>query len=238
MNNNINYNKFLRQITLSGFGVEKQLLLNNAKVLIIGAGGLGCPALLYLAAAGVGTLGLVDFDLVEMSNLHRQILYGVSDVGKSKVAVAAKKVNLLHPEVNINCYDERITIDNIASIIKDYDIILDGTDDVDTKYLINDTCFNMNIPLVFGSIYQYEGQVAIFNGKDALSNYRKLFPTPPASDSIFTCNVMGVLGVLPGIIGTIQASETIKTLTGIGDTLLNKLLIINILKNTFYEIDL
>ena len=233
-------NRYQRQLQLTGFGKEAQEKLSVAKILMIGAGGLGCPALQYLVGAGVGTLGIVDFDTVSITNLHRQTLYTTDDLGKFKVEVAAKKLNALNPEIKIVNYPTQLTNQNALDIFKDYDIIIDGTDNFSTRYLVNDACVLLDKPLIYGAVMRFEGQVGVFNleNKGIKTNYRDLFPTPPDAASAPSCNEVGVLGVLPGIIGTWQASEAIKIVAGIGSSLANKILTINLLHNTTYEFQL
>lgn len=227
--NNEEIRRYSRHLSMDGFGIEEQNKLKSAQVLIIGCGGLGCPLALYLAAAGVGTIGLVDHDKVELSNLQRQVLFGTQDIGKYKVAVAADKLLQLNNHVNVNQYPVKIMKSNALEIAEDYDIIVDGTDNFPTRYLINDLCVILGKLNVHGSISQFEGQVSVFNGllEDGTRgvNYRDLFPSPPSVNSVPNCAEAGVLGVLPGIIGSMQASEVIKLITGIGSPLINKLFI-------------
>lgn len=237
------YDRYHRQIILPEFGTEGQQKLMNAKVLVIGAGGLGCPALQYLAAAGVGKLGIVDDDVVALHNLHRQVLYSVNDIGKSKAETAARILNRLNPEIKISSYDERLTNANTLDIFNDYDLIIDGTDNFSTRYMINDACVLLNKPLVYGAISQFEGQVAVFNpqplkGSGEAVNYRDIFPDPPKEDEVLNCAEAGVLGVLPGIIGTMMANEAIKYFTGIGELLAGQLLSFNALNNQVYLLTL
>ncbi len=243
MKTNISYERYQRQVILKGFGEAGQQKLLQAKVLVIGAGGLGCPALQYLAAAGVGTIGIVDDDVISLSNLHRQVLYATDDIGYSKVEVAVSKLWRLNPEVRINPYKIRLENSNALGILKQYDWVIDGTDNFASRYMINDACFLLNKPLIYGAVSQYEGQVTIFNphplkGNERGVNYRDLFPTPPKDGEVLNCAEAGVLGVLPGIIGTMQAAEAIKLITGIGTPLINKLLTYNVLTNEIYEVDL
>ncbi len=225
--------KYDRHILLSEIGMEGQERLKAGKVLVIGAGGLGCPMLQYLAAAGVGTIGIIDFDVIEATNLQRQILYSEDDIGKNKVAVATKKIQALNPLIDIIPHHEKLTSENAISIIKDYDIIADGTDNFATRYLVNDACVTLEKVLVFGSIFKFEGQVTVFNcppNKDSNAGgptYRCLFPTPPPPDQVPNCGEAGVLGVLPGIVGSIQANEIIKLIIGVGTPLAGKLLLID-----------
>lgn len=212
-----------RHTIIPGFGIEGQKKLKAARVLIIGAGGLGSPAGLYLAAAGIGTIGVLDFDEVEVSNLHRQVIFGVEDVGKLKVEAFKKRLQSLNPHIRIITHNTRLTSENALEIFKNYDVIADGTDNFPTRYLVNDASVLTGIPNVFASISQFEGQVSVFNytGKNGVTgpNYRDLFPTPPDPGLIPNCAEGGVLGVLPGIIGTLQALEVIKVVTGIGEPL-------------------
>src|SRR6185437_2845423 len=217
-----------------------QQKLRKAKVFIAGAGGLGCPALLYLAASGVGCIGIADDDFVSLNNLHRQVLFSTEDIGKPKVFVAKNKINQLNPEVNIVGYQERLTNLNALNILKDYDVIIDGTDNFPVKYMLNDACVLLDKPLIYGAVSKFEGQVGILNVADEQKikcNYRDLFPQPP-TEQILNCSEEGVLGTLTGIIGAMQANETIKLLTGIGVPLINQLLIYNSLNNQSYTIEI
>lgn len=236
------YDRYQRQIILPEFGTEGQRKLMNAKILVIGAGGLGCPALQYLAAAGVGTLGIVDDDVVALHNLHRQVLYSVNDIGLSKAGTAARILKQLNPEIKISSYNERLANANALDILNDYDLIIDGTDNFSTRYMINDACVLLNKPLVYGAISQFEGQVAVFNyttnENEPAVNYRDIFPHPPKEDEVLNCAEAGVLGVLPGIIGTMMASEAIKYFTGIGELLAGQLLSFNALNNQVYLLTL
>jgi adenylyltransferase/sulfurtransferase len=215
--------RYNRHIIIPEFGLEAQQKLKAAKVLVIGSGGLGSPLLLYLAAAGVGTLGIVDFDVVDDSNLQRQVLFGVSEVGKPKVEAAKQRLQQLNPHINIVTYNTQFTSHNALDILKDYDVVADGTDNFPTRYLVNDASVLLVKPNVYASIFQFEGQVSVFNYQDADGNYgpnyRDLYPTPPPPGLVPSCAEGGVLGVLPGIIGSLQASEVIKVITGVGDTL-------------------
>ncbi|MFK7950310.1 MAG: molybdopterin-synthase adenylyltransferase MoeB [Saprospiraceae bacterium] len=225
--NNSEKSRYHRHLILPNFGMEGQLKLKSARVLVVGAGGLGCPVLQYLVAAGVGNIGIVDFDVVDESNLQRQILYSVDDVGLAKVEVAKRKLLALNPHINITTFQEKLTNENIERIFENFDIIADGTDNFDTRYLINDACVLLNKISVFGSVFRFEGQVAVFNylQKDGnrSTNYRDLYPEPPEAGLIPNCAEGGVLGVLPGIIGSMQANEVIKVITGIGEPLVNQL---------------
>lgn len=204
-------------------GLKGQEKLSEAKVLVIGAGGLGCPALLYLSAAGVGTIGVIDFDKVELHNLHRQILYITEDVGKLKASIAAEKLKKQNPHNNILVFDEMLSETNAEKIISQFDIVVDGSDNFLTRYLVNDTCVKLNLPLVYGSILKFEGQVAVFNYKGG-KNLRDIFPEPPNAEDVPNCDENGVLGTLPGIIATMMAQETLKLIVG-EEVLKNQLLI-------------
>jgi len=237
------YERYHRQIILPEFGEEGQQKLLRAKVLVIGAGGLGCPALQYLAAAGIGTIGIVDDDVVALNNLHRQVLYSVNDIGVSKAERAKQILQQLNPDIKIISYDERLTTQNALVIIDEFDIVIDGTDNFSTRYMINDACVLLNTPLVYGAISQFEGQVSIFStqkpeGSNEAVNYRDLFPDPPKDGEVLNCAEAGVLGVLPGIIGTMMANETIKLITGIGEALINQLLTYNALNNQTFLLNL
>ncbi|MBS1596439.1 MAG: molybdopterin-synthase adenylyltransferase MoeB [Bacteroidetes bacterium] len=215
--------RYNRHIIIPGFGIEAQQKLKEAKVLVVGSGGLGSPLLLYLAAAGVGTIGIVDFDVVDDSNLQRQVLFGVSEVGKPKVEAAKERLQQLNPHISILTYNTQLTSQNALDIIKDYDVVADGTDNFPTRYLVNDASVILGKPNVYASIFQFEGQVSVFNYTDASGNtgpnYRDLYPTPPPPGLVPNCAEGGVLGVLPGIIGSLQANEVIKVITGVGETL-------------------
>ncbi|UII25101.1 molybdopterin-synthase adenylyltransferase MoeB [Fulvivirga maritima] len=228
-------NQYSRQLILNGFGKEKQEALKAASVLVVGAGGLGCPALLYLAAAGVGTLGIIDGDVVEASNLHRQILYTHDDIGKNKAECAAKRLQANNPFIDVTVYKEALDKSNALEIITHYDLVIDGTDNFPTRYLINDACVILNRPFVYGAIAQFEGQVGVFNYKNG-PTYRCLFPEPPLPGTVASCAEAGVIGVLPGLIGTYQAMEAIKMVTGIGQVRAGSLLVINTLENTQYTL--
>lgn len=237
------YERYHRQIILPEFGEEGQLKLLKAKVLVIGAGGLGCPALQYLTAAGVGMIGVVDDDVVSLNNLHRQVLYSVNDIGLSKAETAVTILQRLNPEIKIIAYNERLGNQNALTLLGQFDIIIDGTDNFSTRYMINDACVLLNKPLVYGAISQFEGQVSVFNlqpleESNEAVNYRDLFPDPPKDGEVLNCAEAGVLGVLPGIIGTMMANETIKLITGIGEPLINQLWAFNALTNQVYQLNL
>ena len=218
--------RYNRHIILSDVGQQGQDKLSDAKVLVVGAGGLGCPVLQYLTAAGIGTLGIIDFDIVEESNLQRQILFGTESLGTNKAIAAKKRLEDLNPTINIEAITERLTSKNALSLFKEYDLIVDGTDNFATRYLVNDTAILTNKPFVYGAIYKFEGQVSVFNYKDGPS-YRCLFPIPPKEGSVANCSEVGVLGVLPGIIGTMMANEVIKIILEFDQVLSGKLLCYN-----------
>ena len=220
--------RYSKQTILPEVGIEGQEQLCAAKVLMIGAGGLGCPVLQYLVAAGVGEIGIADGDTVDISNLQRQVLYTEPEIGQLKVSVAEKKLTALNPNVKIKTYPFFIDGTNALDLIRDYDIIVDGSDNFATRYLINDACVILNKPMVSGAIYKFEGQVSVFNYNNG-PTYRCIFPEPPGADESPNCAEIGVIASLPGIIGTIQANEVIKIITGIGNVLSGKLLVINTL---------
>jgi adenylyltransferase/sulfurtransferase len=233
-------NRYSRQMSLKGFGETGQEKLAGARIFIAGAGGLGCPALLYLAAAGVGTLGLADDDVVSLNNLHRQVLFTTEDVAKFKVEAASEKIRLINPEVEFVSFPEKLTNQNAIKILKDFDLVIDGTDNFPSKYLINDACALLSKPLIYGSVSKFEGQIAVFNCADEEGkkcNYRDLFLHPP-HERIFSCAEEGVLGTTTGIIGIMQANEAIKIITGIGKPLINQLMIFNSQTNESFILDI
>lgn len=223
--------RYNRQIILSEMGLAGQVKLKTAKVLMIGAGALGCSVLQYLVAAGVGHIGIVDDDCVAISNLHRQILYSINDLNRLKVIVAKEKLEILNPYTSIAPYPERLTSGNADQICAPYDLVIDGSDNFPTRYLVNDTCVSLNKPLIFGSILKFEGQVSVFNWEGG-PNYRDLFPEAPPDGEVGNCSEIGVIGVLPGIIGAYMANEAIKIICGIGENLSGKLMRLNTLENT------
>ena len=229
--------RYSRHLLLEEVGLEGQEKLKEAKVLVIGAGGLGCPVLLYLAAAGVGTIGVIDFDTIDASNLQRQTLFSTDDVGRSKAEVAKEKLNANNPFINVIAYNEELTNKNSLEIFSAFDIIVDGTDNFHTRYMVNDACLIANKPFVYGAIHKFEGQVSVFNYQEG-PTYRCLFPNPPEAGSIPSCSEVGVVGILPGIIGTQQANEVIKIILGIGKVLSGRLMIYNALQSSFMEIKL
>lgn len=232
--------RYGRQLVLPGFGVEAQKKLKQARVLVIGAGGLGIPVLQYLVAAGIGTLGVVDFDTVELSNLHRQVIYRPSDEGSLKVIVTKQWLSQLNPHVTFNAYPVKLTQNNVEDLFKEYDIIVDGTDNIPTRLLINDVCVKLGKPTIYGAIFRFEGQVSVFNLKDETGrcspNYRDLFPHSMNDQGIPNCAEAGVIGLLPGIVGNFQAMEVLKIVTGIGEPLAGKLLMIDTLGSTTHII--
>ncbi len=223
----VELSRYARHITIPEFGMEGQLKLKEAKVLVIGSGGLGSPVLLYLAAAGVGHIGIVDFDIVEDSNLQRQVLFNVNDVGKFKAETAKARLEALNPYIDIAVYETRFSTENARELVQQYDVVADGTDNFPTRYLVNDACVLEGKTNVYASIFQFEGQVSVFNylKEDGTRgpNYRDLFPEPPPPGLVPNCAEGGVLGVLPGIIGSMQASEVIKVITGVGEPLVGRL---------------
>src|SRR5712691_4829131 len=229
--------RYSRHLIMPEVGVEGQRKLKAAKVLCIGAGGLGSPAAMYLAAAGVGTLGMVDFDVVDFSNLQRQILHGTPDVGRSKLASARDRLNALNPNVTIETHEIALSSQNALELFEPYDVILDGTDNFPTRYLVNDACVLLGKPNAYGSIFRFEGQASVFATKDGPC-YRCLYPEPPPPGLVPSCAEGGVLGVLPGIIGTIQATETLKLIMGIGQPLIGRFLIYDALRMRFRELKL
>ncbi|PYO83946.1 MAG: molybdenum cofactor biosynthesis protein MoeB [Gemmatimonadetes bacterium] len=229
--------RYSRHLILPDVGVEGQKKLKAARVLLVGAGGLGSPAALYLAAAGVGTLGLVDFDVVDKTNLQRQILHGTSAVGTPKLESARARIQDLNPNVQVETFETRLTSENALDIIREFDVVADGTDNFPTRYLVNDACVLLGKPNVYGSIFRFEGQASVFYAKEGPC-YRCLYAEPPPAGLVPSCAEGGVLGVLPGIIGSIQAMETIKLIVGAGEPLIGRLLLFDALKLQFRELKL
>ena len=227
--------RYARHLVLPEVGTDGQRKLKSSSVLLVGTGGLGSPVALYLAAAGIGRIGLVDFDRVDYSNLQRQIIHGTEDVGRPKIESAAESIRSVNPFVHIDRYDEALTSDNAMRIGGDYDIIIDGTDNFATRYLVNDVCVLLNKPNCYGSIFRFEGQASVFGLGDGPC-YRCLYPQPPDPGLIPNCAEGGVLGILPGIIGTIQATEAIKIILGVGDSLSGRLLLLDALEMRFREL--
>jgi adenylyltransferase/sulfurtransferase len=229
--------RYSRHLIMPEVGVEGQRKLKAAKVLCIGAGGLGSPVAMYLAAAGVGTIGIVDFDVVDFSNLQRQILHGTPDVGRSKLASAKDKLNAINPEVEVRTHEVALSSQNALELFEPYDVIVDGTDNFPTRYLVNDACVLLGKPNAYGSIFRFEGQASVFGTADGPC-YRCLYPEPPPPGLVPSCAEGGVLGVLPGIIGVIQATETVKLIMGIGEPLIGRFLIYDALRMKFRELKL
>jgi Dinucleotide-utilizing enzymes involved in molybdopterin and thiamine biosynthesis family 2 len=233
---------YSRHFGLPGFNSESQQKLRNARVLIIGVGGLGCPTALYLAGAGVGTIALCDPDEVSITNLHRQILFNTIDIGEKKVSIASQRLKIVNPYIHIETFSEAATIELLDEIISKYDIVIDCTDNFSSKYAINDACEATKVPLVYGSIFQFEGQVSVFHYPTLISNkgisYRDLYPDAPPEELAQNCGEAGVMGVLPGIIGAMQANEVIKIITGLGEPLAGYLLVFDALKSTIEKLKL
>ena len=229
--------RYSRQLSLPEFGPEGQRRLASARILIVGAGGLGCPAAIYLAAAGTGTIGIVDFDKIDLSNIHRQILYSTDDIGRPKIDVARERIVAANPNVDVETFDARLSSKNALEIMRGFDVIIDASDNFPTRYLVNDASVMLGIPTVYGSIHRFEGQLSVFGAADGPC-YRCLFREPPPAGSVPNCAEAGVLGVLPGIIGTLQATEAIKLITGIGDPLIGRLLLFDALTMSFRTIAL
>jgi molybdopterin/thiamine biosynthesis adenylyltransferase/rhodanese-related sulfurtransferase len=228
------YERYRRHLSLAEFGLEGQQRLLGSSVLLIGAGGLGCPLAQYLAAAGVGRIGLLDFDVVDVSNLQRQVLYGTADVGRPKVDVARERIQAQNPDVDVVTFAERLTSENALERFRDFDVVIDGTDNFPTRYLSNDACVLLGKPTVYGAILRFEGQASTFDARRGPC-YRCLFPEPPPPGSVPSCAEGGVLGVLPGIVALIQATETVKLLTGVGEPLIGRFLHYDALSMRFDE---
>ncbi|MBD2294369.1 molybdopterin-synthase adenylyltransferase MoeB [Anabaena sphaerica FACHB-251] len=231
------YERYSRHLILPEVGLEGQKRLKAASVLCIGTGGLGSPLLLYLAAAGIGRIGIVDFDVVDTSNLQRQVIHGTSWVGKPKIESAKNRIHEINPHCQVDLYETRISSENALDIIRPYDIVVDGTDNFPTRYLVNDACVLLDKPNVYGSIFRFEGQATVFNYEGG-PNYRDLYPEPPPPGMVPSCAEGGVLGILPGIIGVIQATETVKIIIGQGNTLSGRLMLYNALDMKFRELKL
>ncbi len=230
-------NRYQRHLLVPEVGEEGQLKLLDAKVLLLGAGGLGSPAALYLAAAGVGTIGIIDMDVVDESNLQRQILHNVDRVGDRKVDSAKKTLTALNPDVNVVTYDTRLGADNVLEILDGYDVVVDGADNFPSRYLLNDASVKLGIPVVHGSIFRFEGQVTVFDPRNG-PTYRDMLPEPPPPEMAPSCAEAGVLGVLPGIVGSVQALEAIKLILGVGDSLRGRLVAFDALEMSFREFKL
>ena len=229
--------RYSRHLILPEVGVEGQLKLKNARVLLVGAGGLGAPLALYLSAAGVGTLGLVDFDVVERSNLQRQVIHGTGDIGRKKIESAAASIAAINPNVRVERHELALSSENALDIIKNYEIVADGTDNFPTRYLVNDACVLLGKPNVYGSIFRFEGQASVFAAADAPC-YRCLYPEPPPPGLVPSCAEGGVLGILPGVVGLIQATEVVKLILGLGESLQGRLLLCDALAMRFRELKL
>ena len=228
----VDMERYARHVSLPDVGIEGQQLINKSRILVVGAGGLGSPVLLYLAAAGVGEIGIIDDDLVDMSNLQRQIIHAESDVGSSKVESAKAQILSINSSIKVTTWNTRLSPDNAQAILTGWDIVVDGTDNIPTRYLVDDVCKINEIPWIYGSIYRFEGQASVFNFKGGPC-YRDLFPEPPPSNAIPSCAEGGVFGVLPGVIGSIQATEAIKIIINKGQSLSGKLLIYDADSMTF-----
>lgn len=233
-------NRYQKHLLLPQIGEEGQLKLKNAKVLVVGAGGLGCPVLLYLAAAGVGKIGIMDADVIDLTNLQRQVLYKTEDIGNPKATTAAYHLTKLNDMIDFEVVKQNLRTENAEIFIKNYDIVVDCTDNFTARYLINDYCVKLDKPFVYGAIHQFEGQVSVFNYRDSSGNlgptYRCLFPEQPSELEIPNCATIGVLGILPGMLGMYQANEVVKMITGVGSVLSGQLLMIDLLENTFQKI--
>jgi molybdopterin/thiamine biosynthesis adenylyltransferase len=227
-------NRYSRQLLQDDIGMEGQLKIKAAKVLVIGAGGLGCPVLQYLAGAGVGTIGIVDFDKIEIHNLHRQVLYATADIGKRKAVVAAEKLKALNPNVDCIVFDQLLTEENAVAMIEQFDLVLDGSDNFLTRYIVNDACVQQNKPLVYGSILNFEGQVAVFNYKGS-KNLRDLYPEPPNPEDVPSCSENGVLGIVPGMAGTLMCDLALKIILE-QEVMMNTLLLCDFRKYRFQQL--
>ena len=229
------FQRYSRQIFIEEIGVSGQRKIMQAKVLVVGAGGIGSPVIQYLAASGVGTLGIVDFDRVELHNLNRQVIHHEAQVGRPKVASAAEFVGKLNSAINVQAIDQQLNPENAKSLLKDYDIVLDGSDNFTTRYIVNDTCVELQKPLVYGSIFGFEGQVAVFNYQGS-KNLRDLFPEPPAPEDVPNCDRHGVLGPLPGMVGSMMAMEALKIITDL-PVAINRLTLMDTFHGRFNQLD-
>ena len=229
--------RYIRQTILKGFGLKSQKKLTNASVLVVGAGGLGAPVLQYLNAMGVGKIGLIDNDVVSLSNLHRQVLYSEKDIDKSKIGTTIEKLKAQNSNTELIGYESFLTKNNAISIIDNYDVVVDASDNFSTRYLVNDVCVMLGKPFIYGALHGFEGYVSVFNYQEG-PTYRCLFPTVPKAEEIPNCNEQGVLGVIPGIIGNLQALETVKIITGLGIALSGKLLIFNGLEQEYHKFNI
>jgi molybdopterin/thiamine biosynthesis adenylyltransferase/rhodanese-related sulfurtransferase len=238
LDTSFSYDRFQRQLILKNFGKDAQQKLWQAKVLVVGAGGLGCPALQYLSAIGIGNIGIVDHDRVSLSNLHRQILFSSNDLGKLKTEVVKEKLFAQNDQINFSLFTFQLDQTNAISILSNFDVVIDCSDNFKVRYIMNDACLLLNKPLIFGAVYQYEGQVGVFNYQAPFTNYRDLFPSSPSSTDTPNCEEAGVFNITTGIIGLWQAAEAIKIITGIGEVLSNKLLTYNALNSSIYAIEI
>ncbi|OVE76790.1 molybdenum cofactor biosynthesis protein MoeB, partial [bacterium F11] len=227
--------RYSRHLILPEVGKSGQEKLKAAKIMLIGSGGLGSPNALYLAAAGIGTIGIIDFDVVDQTNLQRQLLFGSDEVGKPKVEAAKRRIQSINPNVQVNAYNEKLSSSNVLEIFKNYDLIVDGTDNFPTRYLVNDACVFLNKPNIYGSIFRFEGQATVFKPKEGPC-YRCLYPEPPPPGEVPSCAEGGVLGILPGLVGMVQASEAVKYFLGKGESLVGRLLQISVLDMSFREV--
>jgi adenylyltransferase/sulfurtransferase len=235
--NNDEVARYSRHLIMPEVGMDGQLKLKSASVLCIGAGGLGSPVAMYLAAAGVGRIGIVDFDVVDYSNLQRQVIHGTPDVGRPKIDSARDRLNAINPEVTVETHDVALSSENALELLANYDVIVDGTDNFPTRYLVNDACVILGKPNVYGSIFRFEGQASVFATKDGPC-YRCLYPEPPPPGLVPSCAEGGVLGILPGVVGTIQATEAVKLIIGVGEPLVNRFMIYDALRMKFRELKL
>lgn len=227
--------RYARHLVLPGISAEGQRKLKGSSALVVGSGGLGSPASLYLAAAGVGRLGVMDCDVVDVSNLHRQILHGTGDIGRRKVESARARLEAANPLVRVEALDTELTAENALRIVEGYDVVVDGTDNLPTRYAINDACVRLGKPWIYGAVFRFEGQVSVFDATRGPC-YRCLYPEPPPPGVVLPPAEAGVLGVLPGIVGTIEAAEALKVLLGFGETLVGRLLVIDVVGMTFQEL--
>jgi adenylyltransferase/sulfurtransferase len=235
--NDKQYHRYSRHILLDEIGEEGQLKLKTSRVLVIGAGGLGCPVLMYLAAAGIGEIGIIDFDKVDASNLQRQVLFGESSLGNNKAEAAKERLEDLNPDIIYKAFPEKLDTSNAIRLLSEYDIIVDGTDNFASRYLINDACILTGKPFVHGSVFKFQGQVSVFNYENG-PTYRCLFPDPPGAGTVPSCSDIGVLGVLPGIIGSFMANEVLKIVLGLGEVMNGEVMLYNALQNTHTKIKL
>ena len=228
--------RYARHVILEEVGEEGQIKLLDSKVLVVGAGGLGAPVLMYLAAAGIGTLGIVDHDVVDLSNLQRQIIHSVDDIGRPKTRSAAERLDTINPDITIIEHRTRLTANNAAELFADYDLIVDGSDNFAARYLCNDTCYSLKKPLVSAALVRFEGQLSTFKAYDGGPCYRCLFPEPPDPDMVPRCDTVGIFGAVAGVMGSLQATEVLKELLGLGTSMSGQLLLFDALDQTFRKI--